>query len=36
MLVRGVKVAISERTKTDDRLRKLERRVSALEKRRSA
>ncbi len=36
MLARGVKVAIDQRSKTDDRLRKLERRVAALEKRRSA
>jgi hypothetical protein len=36
MLARGVKVAIEQRSKGDDRIRKLERRVSALEKRRSA
>ena len=36
MLARGVKVAINQRSKTEDRLQKLERRVAALEKRRSA
>lgn len=36
MLARGVKVAIDQRSKVDDRVRKLERRVAALEKRRSA
>jgi hypothetical protein len=36
MLARGVKVAIEQRSKADDRIRKLERRVAALEKRRSA
>jgi hypothetical protein len=36
MLARGVKVAIDQRSKTDDRLRKLERRVAVLEKRRTA
>ena len=36
MLARGVKVAIEQRGKTDDRIRKLERRVTTLEKRRRA
>ena len=36
MLARGVKVAIDQRGKMDDRIRKIERRVAALEKRRSA
>jgi len=36
MLARGVKVAIDQRSKTDDRIRKLERRVAVLEKRRTA
>lgn len=36
MLARGVKVAIDQRGKTDARIRKIERRVGALEKRRSA
>jgi hypothetical protein len=36
MLARGVKVAINQQSKTEDRLQKLERRVAALEKRRSA
>jgi predicted nuclease with TOPRIM domain len=36
MLARGVKVAIDRQTKVDDRFRKIERRVAALEKRRTA
>lgn len=35
MLARGVKVAIEQRSKSDHRIRKLERRVTALEKRRA-
>jgi predicted nuclease with TOPRIM domain len=35
-LAHGVKVAIERRSKTDDRIRKLERRVASLEKPRSA